>query len=770
MPRLPVVTKMSKLSLSKFLFVLLFCSGSCLSFVRTAVANIATEVAELEVALANQSGEDKIITLRKLIKLTKKFDTGLAINYAELLDGIDTDSNPRRYLGNIQELATLYMVISDNEKSNKTIDRLISESERLQVPEMVVEALLVQVSVAVNSSSMEKAQALLSVSRQKMSDINNPHIMARLNYQDAIVHFYMGDNENALALAKAAIPAFEQANDLSMRAGSENLVGIFYGSMARYQESLHYLLKALDSFVLLENQQKQLSVYNNLAVTYDRLEQPQKALEIYQKTIQLCQAIGDVQSESLALLNMASVHYDLGQREDAIAALVRGDNLAKEIDDTSLRARAYNLRSELAFDDENFIESEALAKNAIDLANTMQSPLTQFASYHRLTNALVAQLKLEEALESAKTMLALAHGNKSRGEESTALLKLADVYKELGQSTLALDVYRKGMELRLELLNEQSAESLTRMQARFESQEKDAEISRMTLQNALEQKQHNAEIALQKHQTYLIGGGLTAVFAIALLIYMRVSQQHMNTRLKAEIKEKTYHLEKKHEALVIANQKLEEQSYNDPLTGLANRRFGMTFVPQQSDELLSSVKAEDSGDRHQLLVVDIDHFKSINDTYGHTAGDLVIQHVAKLLRQCFDESDYIIRWGGEEFLIMMRYSTFDKAAEKAETLREAVVSHSCKISDKHEVHCSCSIGIAQYPFFSDRPEHLAWTQVLEIADKCLYDAKQTGRNRWVGIDSTNLQFDEALSKTLLQSTLSEIQKQDKKLAVKRWDI
>lgn len=735
-----------------------------------ALGTIADDVVNIEQRLPSLSGAERVEAFRDLIRLTKKYDTAKAIDYAERLDGIVDGSQASYYLGNLQELATLYMVVSNNDKAIATTERLMTEAERLNEPVYVVEALLVQVSVAVNATSLEKAKALLNVSRQKLQSIDNQHLVARVNYQDAIVHFYLGDNENALALAKAAIPAFQAVGDKSMQAGSENLVGIFYGSMAQYQESLDYLLRALSIFVELENQQKQLSVYNNLAVTYDRLEQPHKALEIYTKTIELCQTIGDVQSESLALLNAASVYNDLTQRTQALAALERGEALAIDIDDKSLRARALNLRAELALEIDAFADAETFAKNAIDLANDMQSPLTQFASYSRLTSALQGQGKLDDALEAAKTMLAFAKSNKSRGEQSTALITLSDVYVAMGNHQAALDLYKQGAELQAELLNEQSKESLMRMQARFENKEKDAEIARMTLQSDLEQKQHGVELALQQHQTYLLGGGLTALFAIALLVYMRISQNHMNARLREEIKEKTRTLQKQHDALAIANQKLEEQSYNDPLTNLANRRFGMTFIPKQAEALLQDYLKQPFDERHVIFVVDIDHFKSINDNYGHAAGDAVIEHIASLLRQSFDDSDYIIRWGGEEFLIMMRYGDAEQATIKAENVRQAVTSSGCKIDDTHEIHCSCSIGFAMYPFFCDQPSELAWTQVTEVADKCLYEAKQTGRNRWVGIDSTLLKYDTELVESLLHRPLCDTVAAHPTLPLVQWQV
>ena len=123
----------------------------------------------------------------------------------------------------------------------------------------------------------------------------------------------------------------------------------------------------------------------------------------------------------------------------------------------------------------------------------------------------------------------------------------------------------------------------------------------------------------------------------------------------------------------------------------------------------------------------------MNDTYGHGAGDRLLEQFADLLRHSVRQSDYIIRWGGEEFLIVARATTWEEAGELAQRLLLNINSAEFQLSADAILHKTCSIGFARYPFFTERPEMLSWEQVIDRADRALYAAKRSGRNCWIGL-------------------------------------
>ena len=186
--------------------------------------------------------------------------------------------------------------------------------------------------------------------------------------------------------------------------------------------------------------------------------------------------------------------------------------------------------------------------------------------------------------------------------------------------------------------------------------------------------------------------------------------------------------------------KLEHISSTDQLTGLRNRHYLYNHIEIDIKNLLehyqigarTKTSTPDNED-YTFFIIDIDHFKAINDTYGHVAGDRILQRMGNILMALFRETDYCIRWGGEEFLIITRFSSRSKAAATAEKIRSAIDQHTFDIDDDLSIKNTCSIGFASYPFLPSNPGAHTWEQVLDIADTCLYAAKNSQRNAWVGL-------------------------------------
>ena len=133
-------------------------------------------------------------------------------------------------------------------------------------------------------------------------------------------------------------------------------------------------------------------------------------------------------------------------------------------------------------------------------------------------------------------------------------------------------------------------------------------------------------------------------------------------------------------------------------------------------------------------MVDLDGFKQLNDTHGHRAGDEALRQVTVLLREACRRSDVIIRWGGDEFLIVGRQTERRGGDVLAERIVRTVSGHGFVIDGGGTERLTCSIGYAVYPFVERDPVRLSWEQVLVLADRALYAAKAGGRNAWVGFE------------------------------------
>jgi diguanylate cyclase (GGDEF)-like protein len=182
------------------------------------------------------------------------------------------------------------------------------------------------------------------------------------------------------------------------------------------------------------------------------------------------------------------------------------------------------------------------------------------------------------------------------------------------------------------------------------------------------------------------------------------AHQNNESRIKAE------------EALFRTQQQLKQMATKDPVTGIANRyllvqELEAAYERRRADEDLS------------VLFIDVDHFKSVNDTHGHDLGDKVLKHLAQLLESAIRPNDIVGRYGGEEFLVGLPACSPVNAAVIAERMRAEVASSSFRVDEKSTLQLSISIGVSA---MSQNPGNLE--QLIHFADQSVYAAKEAGRN------------------------------------------
>jgi diguanylate cyclase (GGDEF)-like protein len=186
------------------------------------------------------------------------------------------------------------------------------------------------------------------------------------------------------------------------------------------------------------------------------------------------------------------------------------------------------------------------------------------------------------------------------------------------------------------------------------------------------------------------------------------------------------------------HQELREDSYTDLLTGSKNRRFLTATIDADVRRVVQgySVDKSSSGQRNPDLVfylIDCDYFKEVNDRYGHEAGDQLLIEIARQISSAIRHSDVLIRWGGDEFLVVSRYTNREEAGILADRVLQAVGGEPLPLRGGQRLRCSCSIGWAVFPWFVREPEAVPYHEVLRLADCALYDAKKAGKNQAIGM-------------------------------------
>jgi diguanylate cyclase (GGDEF)-like protein len=209
---------------------------------------------------------------------------------------------------------------------------------------------------------------------------------------------------------------------------------------------------------------------------------------------------------------------------------------------------------------------------------------------------------------------------------------------------------------------------------------------------------------------------LGTMFAMAFLIFFK------HYRLNEELKR--------------TNNVLEEASLTDALTGVRNRRYFLATIEGDVNHTLRSYTDKRDQQTRDLVfyLIDADNFKEVNDRYGHDVGDTVLVEMSRRISSAIRHSDVLVRWGGEEFLILSRYTDRREAKTLSARVLAAVGNTPFVLASPNETICrTCSIGWAAFPWLPNHPEVVDYERVLNLADRALREAKKAGKNRAVGL-------------------------------------
>jgi diguanylate cyclase (GGDEF)-like protein len=248
------------------------------------------------------------------------------------------------------------------------------------------------------------------------------------------------------------------------------------------------------------------------------------------------------------------------------------------------------------------------------------------------------------------------------------------------------------------------------LQEKYEADKKGRQIELLSRENQVK----SAEIdnrRLQQRVWWLLAVVFALASVIVGLLYRKV--RHANAQLE------------------VKNLELKQQSSRDPLTSLYNRRHFQEFMRTQKQGEKRGAGAAPEDIVGALFLLDVDHFKHVNDTYGHAAGDAVLTMISENLRVILRETDMIVRWGGEEFLAFLPAIPRSGVEEVARRLLAGISSQTIEYQGS-SISVNVSIGFAPFPL-SPGEHPLPWERAVNLVDMALYMAKGHGRNRAYGV-------------------------------------
>ncbi len=450
---------------------------------------------------------------------------------------------------------------------------------------------------------------------------------------------------------------------------------------------------------------RQAEIRAELAYNYYQAKQLKRALSLNEEALALAKADGDAMTLAHVSTSMAIVLEAVGdiqgEKRWMQAAIEHARSAGAKIEE------ALYLANLADFYLKNGEPATALryAQQALPLTRELKNLNGETVA---LANIGLAQIALRDIDAGRRNLRASIDIDERRG----SLTGMAQTYLEMGQALeragelrVAVEALNQHRTLADQVLQRSQQRSILEMQEQFDNDRRTRELELLQRQSAISGEQLRARELQQRLWGLVAACGLLSL-AIAALLMRRV--RDTNRRL------------------ADSNAQLKAHAEIDPLTGLANRRHFQTAMRQL---------AADGKFSGTVFLADIDHFKRVNDCWGHASGDAVLIEIARRLRAVLREPDLIVRWGGEEFLVVVRALSPEAVEALAQRMLDAVgataVTHQGRV-----MPITASIGYATFPI---EPTLLAvsWERAINLVDTALYLAKAHGRNRAYGVRMIN---------------------------------
>jgi diguanylate cyclase (GGDEF)-like protein len=519
-----------------------------------------------------------------------------------------------------------------------------------------------------------------------------------------------GDAARASMLARNARVLAQASPDTFLPFWAEMSLGVTSRIRGRLEESLESLQRALALAKQAESPFRTSSALYQLAIAYLDLKQPDRALEASLSAFREAEAAGSMfamanarMAESAALEVLDDPQRELAAIQDALAIAHRAQSKTTE-------SKALINLADIHLRRQDFEAALALSRRSLALARETDDVGLAATSRANLGFALFGLGRAREGKRHAEEAIAQYEASGATADTAALLAEYGRYLERSGDYRSAAAVYHRERKLTDEIALAAYQKTVLEMQRKYESERQTREIGLRSRENHLE----SAELAhreLERQIWWVVAFVLGASFVVVAVLYRKL---RVINRLLAH-----------------RNVELSFQSSRDPLTALYNRRYFQDFIGDEGSTAERRRRVTGGAPIQALLLIDIDHFKEINDRYGHAAGDAVLVTVAHQLRETLRETDMIVRWGGEEFLVFVPATQVEELDDIAARIMETIVANPVSYHGK-SIRVTASVGYAPMPLPPDGVA-LGWERAIGLVDMALYMAKVQGRNRACGI-------------------------------------
>ncbi|HAT8542601.1 diguanylate cyclase [Vibrio vulnificus] len=545
--------------------------------------------------------------------------------------------------------------------------------------------LLIKREIAKIQQSQERVDQLTGQLEQFASQRKIAWLNAQLIIEKAGRELKQGQFDEGLKHVELGMAmANENAADFLLLEGF-NTLGILYNATNQLKRSQLAFYQGLELSERFPNNAFIGRYLNNLGLLYVHLEQWDKALDFLQRAETFYEAIGVTQPnrQLVILLNQSFVYQQLKQKDQAKAAYDRALRYFGE--NTSTYYRILKLKSEarLYLLDEEFERAIDVAVACVKLDAKNTYPLQNGICTYIQAEGYLAGKQLDAAQSAVDSAIAtFEHLQHARWTIRAHLLR-ASILEAKGLHAEALSLYKKYYaQEKQQIIGEVHA-----LQTSFEVQEVAKERDLYEAQNQLRELERSLNEQRQRIlMIWIVIVGLLLLLGVRRMAIIRKHNLHLQTL-----------------------------SYVDPLTGANNRRFFQREI--ETPSLLNRAHL------YRIVLVDLDWFKSINDTHGHEIGDFVLVETAKRIKQQLASDELFVRWGGEEFLLVLKND--DDLPLRLQKLVESIRTSAYQLKGK-SYNITISVGASEPCGLNELKNS---SDAFVTADMCLYQAKSLGRDR-----------------------------------------
>jgi diguanylate cyclase (GGDEF)-like protein len=597
-------------------------------------------------------------------------------------------------------------------KPEKSLTELLAMEPQARAGSLQTKAeFITQLSLARRSLGQQKealalAEELIALGKDQKDSVT----LVKGLLSKAYVLYAMNELKLSHTVAWEAEKLANTTNDLVLRTQATITSGESFSEEGNFPPAL----AKLQSAVALARESKHdisiIAALKALASLYLQIKEYDKGFEAVAEAQAIAEKINSLVRLASLKGTESALAIETNQPSRALKALLDELALAKKLGASTLILNTLVNLSDSYLKQGDYAKTLTYASQALLAAQAVKDLGTEATAHVNIGQAYLGLGKIAEGKRSFDAGLAYFEKSGDKPNLQEVLMEYGNALERAGDTAAAIKAYHRERTLSNELFEKQRQKATLELQEKYETEKKQRQIELLSRENQVK----SAEIdnrRLQQRVWWL----LIVVFALVAIVIYLLYRKVRQTNAQLEVK----------------NLELKQQSSRDPLTALYNRRHFQEFMRTHTQ-----VEKRGSGTSGEeivgaLFLLDVDHFKHVNDSYGHAAGDAVLKMIADNLRVILRETDMIVRWGGEEFLAFLPAIPRSGVEEIARRLLTGISAHTIDYQDS-KISVNVSIGFAPFPLIpGDTP--LPWERAVNLVDMALYLAKAHGRNRAYGV-------------------------------------